>query len=538
MLRSLLAAATLSLGSVALAGSAGATNLTLSMFVGTNTDAVTQTTINTWVGDSHSAPTWQDLIDPTNPTSGALYAAYLDCNMASNTDCTLRETVATSLVGNTWFFQKVPKGKIEGDLAETYGCLMGDTVTYTCAADGYTIGSMTAADAQHATYDLTNASSEVVSDLSAGPSQWGAYSRVVINFTQLKATYTIRASSGGPITTDAATNLNIVGRGTGNTVITGDGNTNAFVQDNGTGNPNSLYLQDITFRDFVDTHDGSVIYATGNATTTLRNVIFVDNSSTRYGTVYSNGTLNVTGGYFDNNSAARGGAIYARGGNGVTITGVRFSGNTADSGDGGAVYIRDTGFLVSNSSFDDNFANNYSDGSALYVDEATGSIHNTTVVHNSSTEYGAIAIFGSTVELLNDTIVGNQALGGAAGLQLNSNDTVTMGSTLLLSNTTAGAQANCSTFASPNVFTSLGGNVVTKGTAGGCRFGSHDKMVSKYALGKLGFNGGSVQTVPLIAKSVGTAFAPRATCLATDARGVSRGHTGTCDAGAYQVTKK
>jgi len=40
MLRGLLAAATLSLGSVALAGTAGATNLTVGMYVGTNADNV------------------------------------------------------------------------------------------------------------------------------------------------------------------------------------------------------------------------------------------------------------------------------------------------------------------------------------------------------------------------------------------------------------------------------------------------------------------------------------------------------------------
>jgi predicted outer membrane repeat protein len=538
MLRSFLGAATLSLGSVALAGSAGATNNTLNMFVGTNTDAVTNTTISTWLSDAHSAPTWQALTDATNPTSGALYAAYLDCHAASNTDCTLRETVATSLVSHNWFFQSVAKAAIAGDLAETYGCLMGNTTDYACAGDGYTVGSMSAADAQYATYDLTNSNSEVVADFNAGPSKWGAYSRVVINFTQLKATYTISQSSGGPINTDTSTNLNIVGRGTGNTVITGDGDTNAFEQDNGTGNPNSLYLQDITFRDFVNNSSGLVLFAAGNATTTLQNVVFIDNSSTAQGTVYSEGTLNVTGGYFDNNSTARGGAIYVTNGDGVTITGVQFSGNTADNGNGGAVYIHATSFAVSNSSFDHNFASSYYDGSALYLPQSNGSIHNTTVVENSSTGDGAIYNENSTVELLNDTIVGNQAIGGAAGLQVSGESSVTMGSTLLLSNTTAGAQANCSTFAHPGIFTSLGGNVVTKGMAGGCRFGSHDKMVSNYALGMLGFHGGSVQTIPLVAKSVGTAFAPRATCLTKDARGVSRGTTGTCDAGAYQVTKK
>ena len=334
--------------------------------------------------------------------------------------------------------------------------------------------------------------------------------------------------------------MNIVGRGTGNTVITGDGDTNAFVQDNGTGNPNSLYLQDMTFKDFTYAGHGSVIEAYGNATTTLVNASFKDNETTNdsNGTVYSEGTLNVTGGSFINNIANYGGAIYMSNGDALNITGVEFSGNSADHNSGGAMYVDNTPFAIANSSFDHNFANDWSYGAALAIEGSTGTIYNTTVFQNSATEDAAIAIWGSTVTLLNDTIVGNQASLGAAGLQLDGFDTITMGSTLLLDNMTAGAQANCSTFAFPLVFTSLGGNIVSKGMAGGCRFGSHDKFVTSYKLGKYGFHGGMAQTIPLVAKSVGTAFAPRATCRTKDARGVSRGTTGTCDAGAYQVTKK
>jgi predicted outer membrane repeat protein len=379
-------------------------------------------------------------------------------------------------------------------------------------------------------------------DLAAGPTANGGYNRYALNFTQLKATYTISDASGGAITTSGDINLNIVGRGANNTVIVGDGNTGAFYANNGnSAGPNSLYLQDMTFKDFTYNQEGSVIQDHGNATLTLVNVSFNNNETTNgrlSGTIYSEGTLNITSGSFINNIAGDGGAIYVNNGDAVNITGVQFSGNTADSCDGGAVYISNTPFAVASSSFDHNFANDYCDGSAIYVQNSTGTINNTTVYQNSATEFGAVAIWTSTATLLNDTIVGNQAITGAAGLQFDSADTITMGSTILLNNVTAGAQANCSTFAHPLVFTSLGGNVVSKGMAGGCRFGAHDKFVTSYKLGKYGFYGGLAQTLPLVANSVGTAFAPRATCLAKDARGVSRGTTGTCDAGAYQVTKK
>lgn len=112
------------------------------------------------------------------------------------------------------------------------------------------------------------------------------------------------------------------------------------------------------------------------------------------------------------------------------------------------------------------------------------------------------------------------------------------GASLFVNNTTAGMQNACTTFSYWPQFVSAGGNVVQAGPSSGCIFGSQDKVVKSFKLGSYGFHGGMAQTIPHVAKSVGTAFAPRATCEAKDARGVSRGTTGTCDAGAYQVTKK
>ena len=524
MLRSLLAAATLSLGSVALAGSAGATVQTINMYVGTNVDTPTWTTMDTWGATSD----WSLYSDATNTDYGQWAAAYADCNSAANTDCSLREAVAVS---NKWWLQPAVVANINADIATA--------VAYDQTVAG---GSMSYADAWTRENNMDLGYSTVSQDLNAGAVANGGYNRYALNFTQLKATYTISDASGGAITTSGDINLNIVGRGANNTVIVGDGNTDAFNADNGnSAGPNSLYLQDMTFKDFTYNQDGSVIQDYGNATLTLVNVSFKNNETTNgtlNGTIYSEGTLNITGGSFINNITGDGGAIYVYNGGAVNITGVQFSGNTADFCAGGAVYIYNTPFAVASSSFDHNFANDYCDGSAIYVQNSTGTINNTTVYQNSATEYGAVAIYNSTAAFLNDTIVGNQAITGAAGLQFDGNDTITMGSTILLNNVTAGAQANCSTFAHPLVFTSLGGNVVSKGMAGGCRFGAHDKFVTSYKLGKYGFHGGLAQTLPLVAKSVGTAFAPRATCLAKDARGVSRGTTGTCDAGAYQVTKK
>jgi hypothetical protein len=437
----------------------------------------------------------------------------------------LREAVAVS---NKWWLQPTVVANINADIAAAI------------ASDYPSGGAPSLAAATAYENDMNQSGSAVAMDLAAGPTANGAYVRYAMNFTQLKATYTISATSGGPLNVDGWLNMNIVGRGTANTTIVGDGNTNAFQQDNGVATgANSLYLQDMTFRDFVNNDLGSVISGYGNATTTLDNVNFTTNATSEDGTVFFEGTLNVTGGTFVNNIARNGAALYTDYPSSVlTVTGTEFSGNSADSGYGGAISVRNTNFTIANSSFDHNFAGNYTDGSAIIVRDSNGTVTNTTLFQNVSTEYGALAAYNSTVALLNDTIVGNSGITGSAGILAANGSSVTMGSSLLLDNMTAGAQANCSTFANVGNFTSLGGNIVSKGMAGGCRFGAHDKFVTSYKLGKYGFHGGMAQTLPLVAKSVGTGFAPRSTCTTADARGVSRGTTGTCDAGAYQVTKK
>jgi predicted outer membrane repeat protein len=538
MLRGLLAAATLSLGSVALAGSAGATNLTINMYVGTNSDNVTQSTIDTWFTNAQNAPSWQDLTDTTNTTSGAAYAAYLDCHAASNTDCTLRETVALSLVNNTWWMQSAVEAAIAGDLAEAYACDMGNDTSDNCTAAGYSVGTATAAQAQNDVYSLTNSQSVAVADLSAGPSAWSAYTRYAINFTQLKATYTISNSSGGAIPTDSDTNLVIAGRGANNTVIVGNGDTGAFSQNNGSpSGANALTLSDMTFKNFYNSSSGSVLYAAGNASTTLSNVSFSRNIGGDYGTVYSTGTLTITGGNFIKNDSDYGGAIYSDGT--ATVTGTEFSGNAATR-DGGAIYFGGNTLTVSSSSFDHNVSEDTDYGGAIYVDGNTANLTNDTFWANSAGDGGAVYFDNGTNSVLNSTFVANMAnYGGGAIYAYAGTGNVSVGSSLFANNQTYGGIQNaCSTYHYIDFFVSLGGNVIQDGTAGSCAFGSADKYVKSLKLGAYGFHGGMAQTIPLVAKSAGTAFAPRATCQAKDARGVSRGTTGTCDAGAYQVTKK
>ena len=538
MLRGLLAAATLSLGSVALAGTAGATNLTVGMYVGTNADNVTGSTIGGWWSTAFSG-TWQDLTTATATGAGELYTKYLDCKSASNTDCTLR--VVSSLASQySFFFQAAPMAAINADLAEFYGCETGDPAFTTCVADGYNVGTASDATATYDTYDLTNSNSEASLDINAGPAAWGAYTRYAVNFNQLKAVYTISESSGGTIGFDGGSNVNLAGRGVNNTVFVGDGNTCAIIEPAQSGSDiDTLNVQDMSFKNFTCNNDGAALWAGQGSTVSLKNVSFVNNNTNdAYGAIYNLGALTITGGRFVNNVAYRGGAIYSNSGS-LSIDGSEFSGNVADYSSGGAIYVRND-FTITNSSFDHNLASDYGDGGAVFVQSGNGSITNSTFFANVATEYGgAVNQYGGGLSMMNDTFVGNRSVDGGAAIVADSGTGNTVvGSSLFVNNTTAGMQNACTTFSYWPYFVSAGGNVVQAGPGSGCIFGSHDKVVNSFKLGAYGFHGGMAQTIPLVAKSVGTAFAPRATCQAKDARGVSRGTTGTCDAGAYQVTKK
>ncbi len=527
MLRGLLAAATLSLGSVALAGSAGATNLTINMYVGTNVDTPTASTLSGWGSND-----WSMYSDATDTSHGQWAAAYADCHAASNTDCSLRETV---WVSQLWWLQPSVVAAFNTDIAAS--------IAYDQTNAG---GNATLQEATAYENDMNQNGSTISRDIGAGPGgdlvnsgANPAYSRYVLNFTQLKATYTISASSGGGLFSNGDINLNVVGRGVNNTTIVGDGNTSFLYQDNGNASgPNSVSLQDITFKNFNYDGQGAVLWASGNATTNLNNVNFSRNIGTSSGIVYSTATVNVTGGSFVKNADNSGGAIYSTGS--LTVKGTQFSGNNAEDNNGGAIYFSGNDLTVSNSSFDRNVSSNTDRGGAIYTEGSTTTLTNDTFLGNSAGSGGAVDANDGTVAVLNSTFVGNTANYGGGGILAESgNGNVTVGSSIFANNTLFGGIQNfCSTWGNAARFVSLGGNVVQDGTGSTCVLGSHDKFVKSFKLGAYGFHGGKAQTIPLVAKSAGTAFAPRATCATKDARGVSRGTTGTCDAGSYQVTKK
>ena len=146
---------------------------------------------------------------------------------------------------------------------------------------------------------------------------------------------------------------------------------------------------------------------------------FLDGETADYGAairIYY-GTLSVVGCTFTSNTAEWGGAIYSEPGH-VTISGSDFTDNSATDS-GGAVEVWSAadgeGVTVTGSNFT---GNSVAEGAAISVDGAAGAaiiaVTDSEFVNNDG-EYGAITINGGTVELTNVLMDGNNATTGDGG---------------------------------------------------------------------------------------------------------------------------
>jgi len=123
--------------------------------------------------------------------------------------------------------------------------------------------------------------------------------------------------------------------------------------------------------------------------------VFKDNSAGQHGgAIYNDGTADTTG----NNGGV------------MTITASEFTGNTAETGWGGAIYSGSRGRItVKDSEFKNNIA--FNAGALAAGKQTTGTtIINSTFENNSAEAYGAVALF-KTGELENVIFKGNKATG-------------------------------------------------------------------------------------------------------------------------------
>ena len=163
----------------------------------------------------------------------------------------------------------------------------------------------------------------------------------------------------------------------------------------------------------------------------ITNSIFKNNSAKDGGAIFNHGdkdnqgkfaNLNITGGSFvDNIASGNGGAIYNQAD--ATIKGVQFTGNKAENGFGGAVYVntRMTSSLVNDATT--NISESVFEGNSAYIGGALFN-HNgkteisSTAFNNNTADFGG-AIYSTTSEYAELTIkdssfTGNTALSAGA----------------------------------------------------------------------------------------------------------------------------
>ena len=259
------------------------------------------------------------------------------------------------------------------------------------------------------------------------------------------------------------------------------------------------------------------------------------------GGIYNAGILTVTRSTFTDNSATGGGAIY----NDAyqittpviaTVTDSTFTGNTSLAagqsqyfsglGGGGAIANAFGQVAVTGSTFTNNTAN-YAGGAIASAGNMT--VTNSTLSGNTAASYGG-AIFAYEGTLTNNTFVGNSAADGAISFY-----DVGMPLTLYNNLMVKGSMGtNCSIqigSGTPGGITAANNlaNDDSCSTAGVTTVSDLSMQV-----GTLGDNGGSTQTIPLLAGSAAINAGDDTVCPATDQRGVARPQGAHCDVGAYE----
>jgi CSLREA domain-containing protein len=253
------------------------------------------------------------------------------------------------------------------------------------------------------------------------------------------------------------------------------------------------------------------------------------------GGIFSDGTLTVTNTTFSGNSAgASGGAVASSDGT-LTVINTTFSGNSAGTR-GGAIDSSFGTLTVINSTFSGNAGNS---GGAIDNFGGTLTVTNSTLSGNSASSLGGgisniSSEFNATLTVTNSTFSANAAKSG--GAVSNSNGGASSFKNAILAASSQGG--NCS-----GTIADAGYNISDDNSCGFSASGSQNSTDPKLDPVGLSNNGGSTQTIALLAGSPAIDVIPFAACtdqrgaqLTTDQRGFARPDAGenVCDTGAYE----
>ena len=353
-----------------------------------------------------------------------------------------------------------------------------------------------------------------------------------------------------------------------------DGNGSTIIRDSGAGNFRLFFVDsagDLTLNDITlangKTGQGGAIFnrghlslqdsiLTGNESTdnngnqgggglmtnggqvTVLNTVFMNNKAQRGGAIFASaGVVDISNTAFLTNTGTRyGGAIYRKSGGSFSLNSSLFSGNAANSDNGGGIFNDTSGLTVENSTFFNNSARN---GGGILHGNSTLFVSNSTFSDNTAGQRGGgIAVSHSKIlTLTNSTLVSNTAYITGGGIY-NDNNGVSYLYNTLIAHSISGNDCAVNTSGTVYAYTNTT-NLIADGSCDAQLSG--DPLVSP-----LGDNGGEsaegwlLLTHALLNGSPAIDAGDSAVCASVlvnnqDERGAGRPVGSGCDIGAFEV---
>lgn len=448
-------------------------------------------------------------------------AAVLDCAIAANTDCSLRNAIAIAQSGaDTIQFRAGLAGAImldatQGSLILTAPVTIAGPGAASLAVDGgfsggaagvtvFAVNAGVVATIRGLT--IRHGKGTVVVNGDGGDGG-GIFNRGALSVDQCvinanTAGIAATNGSGGGIYntgTLTVTNSTISGNSVGNG---GNGGNGGGIANHGALTLNASNL-------------------TGNQTSDVGSDASLSGNG---GGIFSDGTMSITASTIANNSASAsyGGGIDSTIRGTLTMTTSTVDHNSAGI-NGGGITVDGTG-SIARSTISNNIAANSGGGIASY---GTVTVATSTISHNTATHSGGGIWSNTRVVMMNSTVAKNRAAQGG-GLAINYGG-ATLGTTLVGTNTAGTGPDIMGTISNDNDYNLLG---VSAGVSG--LSGSHDVVNHDPLIDDLADNGGATQTHAL--QNHSPAFnAGGMACAEIDQRGTPRPQAGACDIGAFEA---
>lgn len=315
-----------------------------------------------------------------------------------------------------------------------------------------------------------------------------------------------QAGSGGAIN-NLLSNLTVTNSTfTGNKSVasgSGTGGGGAIYIDGANGSAGQVVFRNNTFTNNTAIHQGGAVFAQIYNS----NVLNLNSSTLAGNKVTGSGNNGFGGGLFVVGSGAT---------TVVNVTGTAFSGNSASNQGGGFWSGNNVTANISNSTFFGNRAVSADGkgglGGGIMKTSGKMTINNTTIANNLVGYQGGGIVGDTGVTLKNTIIANNKANNGGNNWNIKNNcfNPMTNG-------------GNNLQFPSRNL-----GDPNDKDCVSGI-------LTADPKLGALSLNGGSTQTIALLAGSAAINRGSNASCLSVDQRGIARPQGGTCDIGAFEA---